>query len=245
MASDPTSSGAVAMPAVWAHRGARTIAPENTLEAFARALEQGADGVELDVHRTGDGGLVVHHDATAPDLGVLATLPMEEIRARRPDIPTLDEVLDCCAGSLVNVEIKNMPGDDDFDESEQAAAAVIALLGERGRRDDVLVSSFHLPTIDRVHDLDATVRTGHLVFGDDLHDALERCVERGHGALHPFVGFVGSDVAGALAERAHAFDVAVNVWTVNDESEIARLAAAGVDAVITDVPDVARSVLDS
>jgi glycerophosphoryl diester phosphodiesterase len=233
------------MPGVWAHRGARTVAAENTLEAFGRALEQGADGVELDVHRTGDGGLVVHHDATAPELGVLATLPMDEIRARRPDIPTLDEVLDCCAGSLVNVEIKNMPGDEDFDETEQVAAAVIALLRARGRRDDVLVSSFHLPTIDRVHDLDATVPTGYLVFGDDLEDALGRCVERGHRALHPFVGFVGPDVAGDLAERARASAVAVNVWTVNHESEIARLAAAGVDAIITDVPDLARRALRS
>jgi glycerophosphoryl diester phosphodiesterase len=219
------------------------MAPENTLEAFARALELGADGVELDVHRTGDGGLVVHHDAAAPDLGVLATVPFEEIRSRRPDIPTLEEVLDCCAGSLVNVEIKNLPGDEDFDDTEQVAEAVVALLDERGRRDSVLVSSFHLPTIDRVRALEPELDTGYLVFGDDLDGALAACVAGGHRALHPFVGFVGEPVVGETVRHAHSDGIAVNVWTVNDEAEIRRLAVAGVDAVITDVPDVARRVL--
>lgn len=230
-------------PAVWAHRGARTVAPENTLEAFSRALTLGADGVELDVHRTGDGALVVHHDAAAPELGVLAHLPLAEIRARRPDIPTLEEVLDCCEGSLVNVEIKNSPGDDDFDEAEHAAEAVVVLLDARRRVDRVLVSSFHLPTIDRVHELDASVPTGFLVFGEDLPGALAHCTEGGHVALHPNVWFLGEPALGDLLPEARAASVAVNVWTVNDEPEIARLATAGVDAVITDVPDVARRVV--
>jgi glycerophosphoryl diester phosphodiesterase len=230
-------------PAVWAHRGARTVAPENTVAAFSRALALGADGVELDVHRTGDGGLVVHHDAAAADLGVLAQIPLAEIRDRRPDIPTLEEVLDCCLGSLVNIEIKNAPGDDDFDETEHVAEAVVVLLDARGRADRVLVSSFHLPTIDRVHDLDGSVPTGFLVFGDDLAGALARCSEGGHVALHPSVWFLGEPALGDLITQTRAAGVAVNVWTVNDEAEIARLAAAGVDAVITDVPDVARRVL--
>jgi len=63
------------------------VAPENTIEAFTRALEQGADGVELDVHRTSDGGLVVHHDAEADGLGVLAARTLEDIRAARPRSP--------------------------------------------------------------------------------------------------------------------------------------------------------------
>ncbi len=70
-----------------------------------------------------------------------------------------------------------------------------------------------------------------------------RCTEGGHVALHPFVGFLGEPALGDLITQTRAAGVAVNVWTVNDEAEIARLAAAGVDAVITDVPDVARRVL--
>ena len=137
-------------PLVLAHRGARRVAPENTIEAFTRALDQGADGVELDVHRTSDGRLVVHHDAEADRIGVLATRTLEEIRGLRPEIPTLDEALDACAGSLVNIEVKNLPGDADYDPEEQAVGLVGDVVVSRGRRDNVLVSSFNLATIDRL-----------------------------------------------------------------------------------------------
>src|SRR3989442_171546 len=82
---------------------------ENTLEAFTAARSLGADGVELDIHRSADGALVVHHDAAAPGLGVLAEHSLAEIRAVIPSVPTLDEALDTCAGMFVNVEVKNLP----------------------------------------------------------------------------------------------------------------------------------------
>ena len=231
-------------PLVLAHRGARTVAPENTIEAFSVALAQGADGVELDVHRTADGGLVVHHDAVAPGLGVLADLGVEEIQRVRPEIPTLAEVLDACRGALVNIEIKNMPGDADYDESHEAARLVVELLEARALEDEVLVSSFNLASVDRVHELAPTVATGVLsMFGVDPFDALEVCVAHGHGAFHPFVGILPSGAATAVATRAHELGLRVNVWTVNDGHEIVRLAAAGIDGVVTDVPDVAREFL--
>ena len=231
-------------PLVLAHRGARTVAPENTIEAFTVALAQGADGVELDVHRTADGGLVVHHDADAPGLGVLAELDLAEIRGSRPEIPTLVEVLDSCRGALVNVEVKNMPGDADYDDSHVVARLVVELLESRGFEDDVLVSSFNLASIDRVRELAPTVPTGLLsMFGVDPFDALELCVARGHGALHPFIGILPAGAATAVAGRAHDLGLRVNVWTVNDGDEIARLAAAGIDGIMTDVPDLARASL--
>jgi glycerophosphoryl diester phosphodiesterase len=234
-----------ARPLVLAHRGARERAPENTLAAFSLALELGADGVELDVHRTADDGLVVHHDAEAPELGILADLPFERIRAARPDVPTLGEVLDACAGSLVNVEIKNLPGDADFDPDERVADLVVDLLRERGGADHVLVSSFNLGTIDRVRELDPDLATGFLImFGIDPLVALELCVERRHHALHPFVALLADEGAATTITRAHEHDVAVNVWTVNDPDDMRRLALAGVGALITDVPDVARGVID-
>ncbi len=231
-------------PLVLAHRGARTVAPENTIEAFSVALAQGADGVELDVHRTADGALVVHHDAAAPGLGVLADLAFDTIRSTRPEIPTLGEVLDVCRGSLVNIELKNLPGDADYDESHEVARLVVELLETRGGDDEVLVSSFNLGSIDRIRELAPTVATGLLsMFGVDPFDALDVCVAHGHGAFHPFVGILPSGAATAVAARAHELGLRVNVWTVNDGLEIARLAAAGIDAIVTDVPDVARQVL--
>jgi glycerophosphoryl diester phosphodiesterase len=144
------------------HRGAKALAPENTIEAFVAAARLGADGVELDVHRAADGALVVHHAADARSVGVLAQRALSEIRAARPDIPTLDEALDACAGLLVNIEVKNLPGDADYDPGEYVAAAVVELLQARRPRDEVLVSSFNLASVDRVRELDAEMPTGFL-----------------------------------------------------------------------------------
>jgi len=234
----------VPAPLVLAHRGARQDAPENTIEAFVLALVQGADGVELDVHRSADGGLVVHHDADATGVGLLALRTLADIRAARPDIPTLDEVLDECAGALVNIEIKNLHGDGDYDPDDTAAELVVACLGRRGGDDDVLVSSFNLATINRVRALDPSVPTGFLtMLGFDPIDALDVCAAHGHGALHPFVGMLAGPVAAATVIKAHERAIAVNVWTVNDDDEIRRLAAAGVDIVMTDVPGSALRAL--
>ncbi len=234
----------MARPLVLAHRGARREAPENTLEAFALALSQGADGVELDVHRTVDGGLVVHHDADAPGVGVLATRTLADIRAARSEIPTLDEVLDACAGALVNVEIKNLPGDGDYDPEDVAAELVVGGLERRGFRDDVLVSSFNLATINRVRALNPAVATGFLTMrGFDPVDALDVCVANGHGALHPFVGMLAAGMAERVVMRARELGVRVNVWTVNDDDEIRRLATSGVDVIMTDVPVTALRAL--
>jgi len=231
-------------PLVLAHRGARQVAPENTVEAFAAAGRLGADGVELDVHRTADGVLVVHHDADARGIGVLAEHPLAVVRAARPDIPTLDEALDACAGMLVNIEVKNLPGDADYDETEGAAGTLVEILARRGGRDVVLVSSFNLTSADRVRALDATISTGFLTLvGLDPLDGIEVAHAHGHGALHPDVRSLRGDAAEATIARAHELGMAVNVWTVNGEAEMRRLAAAGADALITDVPDVARRVL--
>jgi glycerophosphoryl diester phosphodiesterase len=229
---------------VLGHRGASRDAVENTLEAFAEARAQGADGVELDVHRTADGELVVHHDAAVDGFGILADHDFAAIRAALPQIPTLAEVLDACAGLLVNVEIKNSPHDADFDPDDRGAAAVVELLHARSRRDDVLVSSFHLPTIDRVHALDATVPTGYLVVVDPMPvPALELAHEHGHHAVHPHYAAMGEAHAEEAVARAAALGLGLNVWTVNDPPDIVRLAGIGVDSIITDTPRAARQAL--
>jgi glycerophosphoryl diester phosphodiesterase len=220
------------------------VAPENTVEAFVAAARLGADGVELDVHRTGDGALVVHHDADADGVGVLAERALAEIRAAWPDIPTLEEALDACAGMLVNVEVKNLPGDADYDPADGAATAVVELLNRRARRDDVLVSSFNLGSADLVRAIDSSIPTGFLTLvGLDPVDGVEVAHAHGHGAVHPDVRSLAGRVAAATIRRAHELGMTVNVWTVNGEDEMRRLTAAGVDALITDVPDVARQAL--
>lgn len=223
-------------PVVIAHRGASAALPENTVEAFRGAAERGAEWVELDARRTADGALVVHHDAHLPDGRAL----IHEARADLPGhVPDLDAALDACAGMGVNIEIKNSPDDPDFDRDEAVATAVMALLVERGGRDEVLISSFNPATIGRCRELDGAVATAWLVF-EPPADAVERVVDGGHGALHPFDWFVDAD----LVERCHAAGLRVNVWTVDDRDRMVELVALGVDGLCTNVPDLAREVID-
>lgn len=226
----------MATPLIYAHRGASAEAPENTIEAFALAREQGADGVELDVRRTADGAMAVHHDAALHDGRVI----VETTRSELPDsVPTLTEALDACLGLIVNIEIKNSPYDVDHDPGRRLADQVVALLAERQGRDRVLISSFDLRTVDRVRELAPHLDTGFLSFvSPDGSAAIDLAVERGHPAVHPHE----SDVVATYVARAHAAGLVVNTWTVDDPQRLAGLAELGVDGVVTNVPAVARRV---
>jgi glycerophosphoryl diester phosphodiesterase len=226
------------------HKGAPILEPENRVASFTRARVLGADGVELDVRRTGDGHLVVWHDPVLTDGRVLREQRWDQLDGAVDDLAA---VLDACVGlELVNVEIKNWPTDSDFDATLAVADAVAAALARRSppERDRFVVSCFHLETVDRARerldDLAPEVRTGLLLWGiEDIDGVVGTAVEHGHAALHPFFTAVS---AGLLAE-AHAAKLAVNAWTVNDVDEIRRLADLGVDGIITDRPDDAKATL--
>ena len=219
---------------VLAHRGANRQAPENTVPAMMRALAVGADGVELDVHRTADGALAVRHDAETP-VGPVTALTRAELALALPEVPVLEAVLDVCRRWLVDVEVK--------DPDPRAVDALVALLEARGGTDEVLVSSFHLLTVDRVRDLAPEIPSAYLSFGLDPLVALDTAREHGHDALHPDVWTLLRGDPVEVAERAHGDGMQVNVWTVNEADQLVRLRDAGIDGVVTDVPDLAREVL--
>lgn len=232
-------------PLVIAHRGASADHPENTVAAYRGALEQGADWVELDVRLSADGALVVHHDPLYADGRSVATSPSD---ARPAGVPLLAEALDACAGMGVNVEIKNTRGDlgpEPPEWSVDVADAVVEELlsrgGAPGHEKGFLVSCFDWETIERVRELAPDVPSAFLVF--DLAadaEAPERTAEAGHVAIHPWDPFVDA----AFLERCHRLGLAVNTWTVDDESRMADLARMGVDGIVTNVPARARAVLD-
>lgn len=225
---------------VIAHRGASSAFPENTEAAFAGAVAQGADGVELDVRRTADGRMALSHDDTLPDGRVVVDTAFADL----PE-PILDlaRALDVCAPlAVVNTEIKNWPDDKDFDPTEQLAGDVVALLAARGELDDGrhLISCFHLPTVDRVHELAPDLATAWLLgLADDPGALIDKAAERGHVAVHPHHAFVNE----TFVSLAHAAGLAVNTWTCDDPDRIRWLADLGVDAVVTNVPDVALAAL--
>jgi glycerophosphoryl diester phosphodiesterase len=220
---------------VIAHRGASRLARENTLAAFEMAAIAGADGVELDVRGTADGVLVVHHDARLDDGRAVVETPWRALPAH---VPTLGEALDACAGLWVDIEIKNDEHDPDFDPLDLVAVEVLATLAERGpgRR---LLSSFRLATIDRCRLLDPGVPTAWLTMELGA-DGVDIAAQRGHTALHPWEATVTAEGI----ERSHEAGILINVWTCNDPLRAVALVMAGVDGVVTDVPDVMRAALD-
>lgn len=222
------------MTGIFGHRGASAVEPENTLAAFAAAARLGADGVELDVRRTADGAMAVHHDAALADGRVIVSLAAVELP---PEVPLLDAALRACGSLRVNVEIKNVPIDPDYDPSEGVAAQVVDLVNTMGVADQIIVSSFGLAAIDAVRRRDPSVATGWLTLPSyDQMRALDTAIENGHGALHPHFATVTEELVAA----AHAAGVAINTWTVDDPSDMRRLAAMGVDTIITN--DVALAV---
>lgn len=227
------------MTSVMAHRGASAAHPENTLAAFTGARDLGADWVELDVRRSADAALMVHHDAHLAGGAALVETDRDQIPAQVPD---LAEALEACRPMGVNIEIKNGLPDPDFDETGRLVAdLVVDLLEGRGRSDRVIVSSFHLPTIDRVRRRDPSIPTGWLLADRGAVDELmARAADRGHAAVHPPESMVDA----AFVDAAHRAALGVNVWTVDDPSRMAELVELGVDGIITNVPDLARRVVD-
>ena len=230
-------------PIVIAHRGASAAAPENSIAAFERAAEMGAQWVELDTHLAADGQVVVVHDAFYPDGTLVQSVPAA---ARPPGVCLLDEALAVCAanGLGVNVEIKAVPGDADADTADALIDAVLAILADHcgsdgSPPDDLLVTSFAPATIARVA-AESDLRTGWLTIDNkDVGRITRKVADAGHVAVNPWDPLVTAE----YVEAAHAAGLAIYPWTVNDPARIAELVSWGVDGLITDVPDRALQVI--
>lgn len=225
---------------VLGHRGATDPASavqENSLAAFELARRQGASGVELDVRIGRDGSLLVNHDPVLADGRAVADIGIDD---RPPSMPILREALDVLAGCLVNIEIKNIPGEAAFDPACAVVDAVIGLLESRAWADRVIVSSFHPSTVDRVKQLRDDVATGLLNwFVPSVSDAIDLARAGGHDAIHPHVAFIDAE----LVARAHDAGLAVTVWTVNEPADLIRMVEIGVDGIVTDDVPAALDVL--
>jgi glycerophosphoryl diester phosphodiesterase len=222
---------------IYAHRGLHVVARENTVASFEGAVALGVDGVELDVRRTVDGALVVHHDASVADL-VISRTRQRDLPAY---IPTLEQALEACAGVAVNVEIKNSRDEFEptYDETGGFARQVVTHVREMNRTDSVIISCFDLETCCVVRLFDPQIRVGWLLWHVDLPSALTQAHVLEMSAVHPHHSLV--DAAAVAAARE--LDLALNVWTVNAPSDIEAMAALGVDSIITDDPAEALALI--
>jgi glycerophosphoryl diester phosphodiesterase len=229
----------VTLPEIVAHRGASRERPENTLAAFERAVALGADGAELDVHRTADGVIVVHHDPGIEGAGPITALTAAQVAALRfrgEPIPTLAEVFATVGDRLrLYVELKGA----------DTVPGVLALLrAERSGRPDhadgTAVHCFDHRLVAQAARLDPSVPRGVLEvsYPVDPTGAARPVQARDLWRHRDFVD-------AALVQAAHAEGRRVVAWTVNDAAMMRRFAEWGVDAICTDDVALARATLDS
>jgi len=219
---------------VVAHRGNRVAERENTVEAFRAARRSGAAAVELDVRRTRDGVLVVHHDATVEGVGTIVELDAAELGAAAPWLPTLHAALDACAGMWVNVEIKNWSREPDWDQ-ERTTASLLDV-DRRG----IIVSSFDWESAGAARDAGFVTA---LLAGDSALDAVRQAAAGGHRAVNVRATLLEGGAASEVVAAALAAGLWVMAWTVNDPDEAIRLRACGVHAIMTDDPGTIATAL--
>lgn len=237
------------MTKIFAHRGASAYAPENTVEAFALAMEQGADGIELDVQMTKDGQVVVIHDETidrvSDGTGAVRDYTLEELKKfhfsnhmenyENAAIPTLKKVLDLIKSSnmLLNIELKT--GIYWYPNLEEKT---MELVKEAGMEDRVIYSSFNHYSIKKILELDSHAECAFL-YSDVILNVDKYAKNAGVCGLHPAVYHL--KMAEFLKEYQES-GLKVRVWTVNKKEDMERFIKADLEAVITNYPDKALEI---
>ncbi len=220
-----------------AHRGYSAQYPENTMTAFIKAYEQGFDGVETDVHLSKDGEMVLIHDEkinrTSTGKGYVKDHTLDELRQYNYnykfyghyDIPTLKELLTFIQDKdfVVNIELKT-----DVIHYEEIEEKVLKLVKEMGVEDKVYYSSFYLPSVLKIKELNPKAYVGYLLehsYKKKLQEVMDHHIQ----AIHPRYNFVNEKRMQVLKSN----HIQTAVWTVPNFKEYQRLEDLGVDIIIS------------
>jgi len=237
---------------IYAHRGASAYQPENTIEAFAKAIEQNADAVELDVHLSKDGRIIVAHDyrleRVSDGTGFLCDYTLEELKLLNFGIlfpqgpvcrvPALDEVYDLLKQSsmIINVELKtterSYPG---------LPEKLVNLTKEFKMEERIIYSSFNHYSLMEIKKLNPSAKTG-LLYNIGMVDPWIYANYLKADAIHPQFRIIGS--LPETVNRCHENGIKVNVWTVDDPQDINLMLEYGVDGIISNKPDLALKCRD-
>lgn len=226
---------------VFAHIGFSYKYPENTLLAFKEALKLDIYGIELDVHKSKDGKLVVIHDEdikrTFKGNGKVKDYTFEELRNFKCNkeefennedckIPLLEDIFNLIKDKdiVLNIEIKN-----DVIDYENIEIDVLDLIKEYNLERKILISSFNHKTLEKVKNLDGNIKLG-VLYEKEMPNIIDIATSLNAYAIHPSKSLVSKE----LVEKAHNEGVKVNVYTVNEKEDIDRLKNYGVDAIFTD-----------
>jgi glycerophosphoryl diester phosphodiesterase len=218
------------------HRGARGYEPENTLKAFQKALDLNADGIELDVHLSSDGHIIVMHDETIDRTtngkGLVNNLSLSELKsfliADQLEIPTLIEVFDLIDKKcLINVELKGVG----------TASKVVALIEEyisdkNWNYEHFIISSFEWDMLEEVHNLNSNIAIGILT-EEDIDKALAFGESIKAKAINPDYQLLNPENTKNIQRKGFL----VLPWTVDSNEDIQRIKSYNVDGIISDFPD--------
>ena len=236
---------------VWAHRGASAYAPENTLLAFETAIKHNADGVELDVQLTKDGELVVIHDEkidrTSNGNGFVKDYNLSELKKFNFNrsfpqygcvpIATLEEVYELLKPTNLTINVELKTGIIFYEGIEEKLINLAAKMNIEHR---IIYSSFNHYSLLNLRKLKTDTKIG-LLFQDIFVNIPDYAVKLGADALHP-AGYILQ--LHKFIEESKEKNLKLHVWTVDDEVHIKRCKELGIDAVITNKPDVARRIID-
>lgn len=219
-----------------AHRGAKGYEPENTLKAFQKALDLNADGIELDVHLSADGYLIVMHDETIDEMtngkGFINNLSLTELKSflinGQYEIPTLNEVFDLVDKKcLINIELK------DSKTPNKVVALIEEYISEKNwNYEHFIVSSFDWNSLQEVHNLNSNIPIGILT-EEDLDASLAFAEKIKAKAIHPDYQLLNLENTRRMQERGFL----VLPWTVNKAEDIQKIKSYNVDGIITDFLD--------
>ncbi len=245
---------------VIAHRGANKYAPQNTIPAFERAVQLGADGFETDVHLTKDSVPVICHNHTINEtsngMGSIASYTFDELRKldfgsyyapqfKGTLIPSLDEFLEL--SKQADIEVMNIELKGPKNKKTDVVPVIIDAVKRHNLSDRLVLSGFDSYLLKAAKDYDSSVRTAYL-YGmphcDNYRNMLFPILHAkkiGCYALHPMSIFVNKD----YVKAAHHEGIKVNVWTVNSEDRIKYMIKCGVDGIITDAPDRTLNIMRS
>jgi len=219
-----------------AHRGAKAYEPENTLQAFQKALDLNSDGIELDVHLSADGHIIVMHDETIDKMtngkGDINTYTLAELKsfliADKLQIPTLNEVFDLVDKKcFINVELKNA------DTSKNVISLIEKYIAEKSwNYEHFIISSFDWNALKEVHNLNPNIPIGVLT-EEDLETALAFAESIKAKAIHPDFHLLNSENTKEIQEKGFL----VFPWTVNSVEDIQKVKSYNVNGIISDNPD--------
>ena len=238
---------------VFAHRGFSSAYPENTMLAFTKAIEEGADGIELDVHLSRDGEVMIIHDEalkrTTGLSGVVSDYTraeLEKISAGKTKedafgftpIPSLEEYLTFMSehkDKVTNIELKTAPVYYPLIEEK-----TLDLVDRFSLRDNIIWSSFNWLSVLKMKKLAPEMEAGLLFEGMSLYNMAPLFKEFNLEYFHPSFENLTPEIVKGFKEGS----VGLNVWTVNDEEKIKKCLSWDINALITNYPDRALSILN-